>query len=127
MSARTGQLRESSFVPHPLRVWAEGNKEDLDLAQSRMSQPVGALREHPVRRPPKDEGELLAELPFGTRSAHLAAFGRLDQLQRQSGSLSRRGVEALPHCVDEVVTREPRELCHQAMLSTSAHTPRTAT
>ena len=127
MTVRAGQSRESSFVPHPFRVWAEGDKEDLYLAQSRIDQPVGGLRERLVRRPPKDEGELLADLPCGTRSAHLGAFGRLDELQREGGFLARRNIEGLPHFVDEVVARQPLVVCHQVMVSASAHTPRTGT
>lgn len=127
MTLCTGQSRKSSFVPHPFRIGAEGNEEEVDLAQSRMVQPVDALREHPVQSPPKDEGELLADLPLGTRSAHLATFSRLDEVQREGGSIAGYYVEALTHFVDEVVAREPREVCHQAMVSTPTHTSRTGT
>lgn len=126
MTLRTPS-RKSGFVPHPFRVRAEGNQEEVDLAQPRMAQPVDALRERPVQSPPKDEGELLADLTLGTRSAHLAAFSRLDQVQREGGSIVSYDVEALPHVIDEVVAREPLEVCHQAMVSASTRTSRTGT
>lgn len=127
MTVPKGQLRESSFVLQPFRGGAEGNQEQFELAQPRMAEPVGALGEHRVRSPQKDQGELLAYLPVGTRSAHLAAFGRLDQPQRVAGSIGRRDVEGLPNYVDEVVTREPLELCHQAIVSAWAHPSRKST
>ena len=127
MTLPTGQLRESSFVLHPFRDGAEGHKEEFELAQLRMAQPVGALSEHRVQTPQEDQGELLTDLPFGTRSAHLATFARLDELHRVGGSIARRDVEGLPNHVEEVVARQPLEFCHPAIVSASAYTSRKST
>ncbi len=127
MTLTKGQSRESSFVPHPFRGGAEGDQKELKFAQLRMAQPVGALSEHRVNTPQEDQGELLAHLPFGTRSAHLSAFGRLDESQRVGGSIARRDVEGLPNQVDEVLAREPLKVCHQPIVSASAHTSRKST
>ena len=127
MTMRTGQSREGSLVLHSLRRRAEGDKEQLEFAQPRMAELVGALGEHRVQSSQEDQRELLADLPIGTRAADLAAFDRLRQSQRLNGPLTRRDAKVLPHHVDEVVAREPLEVCHQAMLSTSARTSRTDT
>jgi hypothetical protein len=127
MTVPRGQLRECCFVLHPFRNGAEGNKEELEVTQLRMAQPVRALGEHKVRFPQKHQGKLLADLPIGTRSAHLAAFGRLDESQRVGGPIAGRDVEGLPNYVDEVLAREPLKVCHQAIVSASAHTSRTVT
>lgn len=127
MTVRAGQLREGSLVLHPFRGGAEGDKEQFEFAQPRMTQRVSPLGQHRLQSPHKDQRELLADLSFGTRAAHLAVFDRLDQSQRLRGSIARRDVEVLPHHVDEVVAREPLEVCHQAMVSTSPHTSRTNT
>lgn len=125
MTGSTRRLRESSFVLHPVRHGAEGNQEEFEFAQARVAQPVGALGEHRVRSPQEDEGELLTDLPFGTRPGHLAALGRLDQSQHMA--IAGRDVEVLPDYVDEVVAPEPRKVCHQAIVSASAHTSRKST
>lgn len=127
MTGLTGQLRECSFVLHPLRDGAEGNQEEFELAQLRVAQPVGALGEPRVSTPQKDQGKLLAHLSFGTRSTRLAAFGRLDQPQLVGGAVVRRDVEALPNQFDEVFARQPLQVCHQAIVSASAHTSRKST
>lgn len=125
MTGPTGRLRESSFVLHPIRHGAEGNQEEFEFSQPRVAQSVGALREHRVHSPQEDKRELLTDLPFGTRSGRLAAFGRLDESQHLA--IAGHNVEVLPDYVDEVVTPEPRKVCHQAIVSASAHTPRKST
>jgi hypothetical protein len=120
MTAPTGQLRESRLVQHPFRSGSEGNKEEFELTQLRMAKKVRALREHRARRPQKDEGKLLADLTFGTRPTHLVAFGRLLQAQCVGRSISARDVEYLSQYIDEVVAREPLEVCHQAIVSASS-------
>jgi hypothetical protein len=113
------QLRESGFVLHSLRGGAQGNQEDFEVVQPRMIQHVNALWKHTVQGPQKDQRELMTDLPFGTRAAHLAALGRLNQTQRAGGSITNR--EVLPDHVDEVGAREPLEVCHPVIVSTCAH------
>lgn len=116
------QLRESSFVLHSFGRGTEGNQEEFDLVQPRMSEHVGTLGKHRVQSPEKDQRELVTDLPLGTRSTHLAAFGRLHETQCEGRPITDR--EVLPHHVDEVAAREPLELCHQVIVSTCAHSSR---
>lgn len=123
MRLRTTRLRESRFVA----VWAERDQEEFELAQLRMAQPVGALREHLVRRPSKDQRELHADLALGPRSAYLATLSRLREVQRDGAAIAGRDVEVLSHHVDEVLAREPLKFCHLAIVSAPAHSTRTGT
>lgn len=115
-------LRESGFVLHSFGGGTEGNQEEFDLVQPRMSEHVGTLGQHRVQSPQKDQRELVTDLPLGTRSTHLAAFGRLDETQRAGRSIA--DWEVLPDQIDEVAAREPLEFCHQVIVSTCAPTSR---
>lgn len=119
MTEHRRQLRESGFVLHSFRGRAQGNQEEFELVQARMIQHVNTLDQHRFQGSQKDQRELATNLPLGTRAAHLAAFGRLNEPQRVGGTTSDR--EVLPHFVDEVGAREPLEVCHPVIVSTCAH------